>query len=134
VAAAAVGLLALRGHAGDRSVRRLGVTLTAAGLVLVAAAGGLVLTSRADDQGVVVPLLHDAASDRTVAYTPVCSHAPLPVCLHPAYADELAPLDTLVNRIAAPLAGTPGLPMRAEQQPRNRPGDLQVGLRDTRQS
>ncbi len=122
VTAAAFGLIALRGHAGDRTIRRGGANLTAAGLVLVAAAVALVLTSSTDDQGVVIPLLHDAASDRTVAYTPVCSQAPLPVCLHPAYAHELTPLDTLVNQIAAPLVGIPGLPVRAEQLP----GDKQV--------
>jgi hypothetical protein len=118
--AAAFGLIVLRGHAGARVARRAGAGLAALGLIVVAAAFGLLSTSHHDAHGLVVPLLHDAASDRKIPYTPVCTHGrPLPVCLHPAYAraNELAFFATMVNTIAAPLAGVPGLPARAEQSP-----------------
>jgi hypothetical protein len=65
----------------------------------------------------VVPAIHNAANDLAVPYTPVCSATPLPVCLHPAYAGELTVLTTVIDNIAAPLAGAPGMPVRAEQLP-----------------
>ena len=118
VAAAALGMVVLADHGSDRAVRRGGAGLTASGLVLVAAAFGLLSTSHHDSRGLVVPLLHDAASDRLVQYTPVCvASRPIPVCLHPAYArsNELAFFGTTVNTIAAPLAGVPGLPVHTDQ-------------------
>jgi hypothetical protein len=132
VAVAALGLIVLRGHAGDRAVRRGGAALTVGGLALVAVAFGVVSTSHRDGQGIVVPLLHDASTDRAIPYTPVCVHdGTLPVCLHPAYANanELAAFDATVNKIVAPLAGTPGLPIRAEQLPGEDDGTPGAGLR-----
>lgn len=116
---AALGVLTLRSHAGSRTVRRVGAALTVGGLALVTAAVGLISTSHRDHQGVIVPVLHDATTDRAIPYRLVCTHSALPVCLHPAYAaaNERTTFDTTVNRIAAPLFGTPGLPMRAEQLP-----------------
>jgi hypothetical protein len=119
-AAVLAGLVVLRVHAGDRAVLRAGGALAAAGLALAAAAFAALGTGHYDARGLVVPLLHDAASDRRVPYTPVCVHGgTMPVCLHPAYArsNELDFFDTTVNEIAAPLAGTPGLPVRAAQSP-----------------
>lgn len=116
ITAAAFGLIVLRGPAG--AGRRGGAGLAAAGLALVTAAGGLLATGHYDARGPVVPLLHNAASDRAISYTPVCVPGrPLTVCLHPAYArsSELAFFDTMVNTIAAPLSGVPGLPARAGQ-------------------
>jgi hypothetical protein len=118
VTAAAFGLTVLCGRPDPGAARRAGVSLTVVGLALVAAAFGLLSTSHHDAHGLVVPLLHDAASDREIPYTPVCVHdRTLPVCLHPAYAGggELSFFDTMVNAIAAPLAGVPGLPVRAAQ-------------------
>ena len=118
ITAAAFGLTVLCGHPDPGAARRAGVSLTAVGLALVAAAFGLLSTSHHDAHGLVVPLLHDAASDRKVPYAPVCVHdRTLPVCLHPAYAGggELRFFDTTVNAIAAPLAGVPGLPAGAAQ-------------------
>jgi hypothetical protein len=116
---ALAGLLTLRGQAGSRQVRRAGAALAAGGLVLITAAFALTSTSRHDHQGVIVPALHDAATDRAIPYTPVCTHSALPVCLHPAYAaaNERTVFDTTLNRIAAPLIGAPGMPVRAEQLP-----------------
>jgi hypothetical protein len=108
MAATALGLVVFRSHDGSRAVRRAGSAVT------------LVSTSHRDSQGVIVPALHDAASDRAIPYTPVCVHdGTFPVCLHPAYAasNELTTFDTIISKIVAPLAGTPGLPVRAEQLP-----------------
>jgi hypothetical protein len=118
ISAAAFGLIMLRGHAGQRAVRRVGACLAVAGLTMVAAAFWLLSTAHHDAHGLVVPLLHSAASDRTIPYTPVCSRGrPIPVCLHPAYgrSNELSFFNTTVNAIAAPLGGVPGLPVRAAQ-------------------
>jgi hypothetical protein len=127
--AAAFGLIVLRGHAGARAARRAGAGLAGLGLIVMAAAFGLLSTSHHDAHGLVVPLLHDAASDRKIPYTPVCTRGrPVPVCLHPAYAraNELAFFDTMINAIAAPLAGVPGLPTRAEQSPGGDQGSVVV--------
>ncbi|MCW2879620.1 MAG: hypothetical protein JWQ95_3720 [Sphaerisporangium sp.] len=97
-------------------LRRTGLALVAAGVVLAGTAIGLVATSHRDAQGVVVPALHDTATDLAIPYTPVCSRTPLKVCVHPAYSRELAVLAEMINRIAAPLAGVPGRPARAEQR------------------
>ncbi|HVV20712.1 MAG TPA: hypothetical protein VHF06_14860 [Pseudonocardiaceae bacterium] len=106
-----LGVLALREHHG----RTLVAALLAAGVALAGAGVGLAATSRSDVRGVIVPAVHDAASDRPVAFTPVCGHTALPVCVHPAYAEELPMLSTVVDDIAAPLAGSPGAPTRVEQ-------------------
>jgi hypothetical protein len=115
----ALGVTAWHFRAGRPSLRRASLALLAAGLAITAAAGGLDATARVDGHGVIVPAFHDAAADHAVRYTPVCSHTPLPVCVHPAYdgGHELAVLTTIINRVAAPLLGTPGMPTRAEQLP-----------------
>jgi hypothetical protein len=97
-------------------VRRGGTVAVGAGLVLVSAAATLVTTGTTDSRGLTIPLLHNASSDQPVAYTPACSTDRLPVCVHPAYATELTALSTVVNAIAAPLAGIPGFPVRAEHR------------------
>lgn len=48
-------------------------------------------------------------------YTPVCSTAPLPVCVHPAYVAALPQASADLNTLLAPLIGVPGFPSRAEQ-------------------
>jgi hypothetical protein len=100
-------------------VRRSAAALLAAGLAVTAAAGGLDATARTNNHGVIVPAFHNAAADHAVPYKPVCSHTPLPVCVHPAYdgGSELAVLASLTNKIAAPVLGVPGMPVRAEQAP-----------------
>jgi len=115
----ALGLAAWHFRADRPSIRRAGAALLAAGLAITAAAGGLDATARTDSHGIVVPAFHNAAADHAVPYTPVCSHTPLPVCVHPAYdgGSELAVLATLINKIAAPVLGVPGMPVRAEQAP-----------------
>src|SRR5262249_60685681 len=111
----AAGLL----RAARPSARRAGAARLAAGLAVSAAAGALDATARVGNHGIIVPAFHNAAADHAVRYTPVCSHTPLPVCVHPAYdgGSELAVLASLINKIAAPVLGVPGMPARAEQAP-----------------
>jgi hypothetical protein len=41
-------------------------------------------TGKLDAHGMIAfPALHDAAGDRPLRYTPVCSHTAIPVCLNP---------------------------------------------------
>lgn len=115
----ALGAAAWYFHADWTSLRRGGAALLAAGLVLTVTAAALDVTARAGSHGVIVPAFHDAAADHAVPYTPVCSRTPLPVCVHPAYAggSELAVLAAIIDKLAAPVAGVPGMPARAEQVP-----------------
>jgi len=115
----ALGLAAWHFRADRPSVRRTGAALLAAGLAVTATAGGLDATARVGNHGIIVPAFHNAAADHAVPYTPVCSHTPLPVCIHPAYdgGNELTVLATLINKIAGPVLGVPGMPVRAEQAP-----------------
>lgn len=48
-------------------------------------------------------------------YTPVCTGRPIVVCVHPGYERMLGGLTKVVNGVAAPLVGIPGVPTRAEQ-------------------
>jgi hypothetical protein len=104
-------------RANRPSLRRAGTALLAAGLALTATAAVLDATARTDSHGVIVPAFHNAAADHAVPYTPVCSRTPLPVCVHPAYdgGTELRVLATIIDKIAAPVLGIPGMPARAEQ-------------------
>jgi hypothetical protein len=115
----AVALAATVLHARDepRRVRRGGVVLLVAGLALSSAACGMETTVRNTGHGVVLPAWHPAVTARAVPYTPVCSHAPLPVCVHPAYAGghEPAVLSGILNGLTVPVLGIPGMPVRAEQ-------------------
>ena len=119
------GVLAVALAATADRVVRASVRLLVIGVACVVTAGVLISTATVDQQGVVVPALHDPATDRAVPYTPVCSHSPLPVCLHPAYAadNELSTLATMINKVAAPLAGASGMPVRAEQLAGGENGD-----------
>ncbi len=113
--AIALASLAIRRFITSRKVYP-GV-LAVCGVILVLASVAGVASSSADIHGIRVPLLYNAASDRLISYTPACSQAALPVCVHPAYSAELSQLSTLINRVAAPLIGLPGAPAQADQRP-----------------
>ena len=123
----ALGLTAWYFRADRPSIRRAGSVLLAVGLSFTAVAGGLDATARSDGHGVIVPAFHDAAADHTVPFTPVCRHAPVPVCVHPAYdgGSELKILTTIINKIAAPVLSVPGMPVRATQVPSVAPAGVQ---------
>lgn len=114
----ALGVTALYFRADRPSIRRTGTALLVVGIAFAATAGGLDATARSDEHGVIVSALDNTAI-LAVPYTPVCSHTPLPVCVHPAYAGghEPAVLTTIINAITAPVLGVPGMPVRAEQVP-----------------
>jgi hypothetical protein len=113
VLVAALGVLVLR--TGNR---RTGVAGAIAGVLLIGLSIGFAGTAYRDRQGaIVVPALDDVPSQQALAYTPVCSGSALPVCVHPAFAAKLSIVDKAVNVLAEPLLGTPGLPVRAQQEP-----------------
>jgi hypothetical protein len=114
----AVALAAIGAPAGPRA--RGAVTALAA--VGVAAMGaGIALAGTGRDQapaGAVVPALHDAAAGQPVRYTPVCdTHAPIPVCVHPAYRSLLATITADLGPVTSQFAGLPGMPVRVELAP-----------------
>jgi hypothetical protein len=115
LAAAALGGLGLPTAAGGRWLRRAAAAVTAAGLA--AAGTGVVLagTARLEAHGIVVPALHDAASDRPTPYTPVCGHTAIPICLQPAYRALLPDLTAALGPVLSQFAGAPGAPVRVTQ-------------------
>jgi hypothetical protein len=92
-----------------------GLTAAALGGLGLRAAAGLAGTARLKANGIVVPALHDAASDKPVPYTPVCSHAAVPVCLHPAYRSLLPAVTAALGPLLGEVAGLPGAPVRVSQ-------------------
>jgi hypothetical protein len=64
---------------------------------------------------IAIPALHDAASDRPLRYTPVCSHTAIPVCLNPAYASYLPATEAALAPVLGQIAGLPGAPARVSQ-------------------
>src|SRR5258708_16986104 len=62
-----------------------------------------------------IPALHDAASDRPIHFTPVCSHTAIPVCLNPVYASYLPVTGTALAPLLSEVAGLPGAPARISQ-------------------
>jgi hypothetical protein len=73
-------------------------------------------TGKLDSHGMItIPALHDAASDRPIRFTPVCSRTPIPVCLNPAYAGYLPAVAATLRPMLAEIAGLPGAPVRISQ-------------------
>jgi hypothetical protein len=114
--AAVLGALALPGGRGGTWLRRPAAAITAAGLLAAGTAVALAGTGKLDAHGMIaVPALHDAASDRPLRYTPVCSHTPVPVCLNPAYAGYLPATAAALAPVLTEVAGLPGAPARVSQ-------------------
>jgi hypothetical protein len=107
------------GWPGARSgprVRWFVAAVTAAGLAAAGTAVALAGTGRLDPHGmIVIPALHDAASDQPVRYTPACSRTPIQVCLHPAYSGFLPAVISVAGPELTELAGLPGAPARISQ-------------------
>jgi hypothetical protein len=112
---AALGALGLPAASGGRWLRRTAAVLAVAGLAASGTAVGLAGTARLEARGVVIPALHDAASDRPIPYTPVCSHSAMPVCLHPAYRAYLPAVTAALGPVLSQVAGLPGAPVRVTQ-------------------
>jgi hypothetical protein len=116
IAVAATGLIGLRGRAGGPWLRRAAAIVTVAGLAAAVTAVRLADTAQLGPEGVVIPALHDAASDRPIAYTPVCGRAAaVPVCVNPAYRHYLADFTAALRPVLAEVAGLPGAPARVTQ-------------------
>ncbi|HTE70414.1 MAG TPA: hypothetical protein VK942_16920 [Actinomycetes bacterium] len=115
LAAAVLGALGLRAAAGGRWLRCAAAVAAAAGLAAAGTGVGLAGTARPEAHGIVLPALHDAANDKPIAYTPVCSHAAVPVCLHPAYRSFLPAVTAAFGPLLSEVAGLPGAPVRVWQ-------------------
>src|SRR6266511_2903256 len=89
--------------------------LGALGLLAAGTGVGLAGSSRLEAQGVLIPALHDAATDRPIAYTPVCGHVAVPVCLHPAYRSFLPAVTAALGPVLSEVAGLLGAPVRVSQ-------------------
>jgi len=114
LAAVALGALGLPA-VGGRWLRGAAAAVTAAGLAATGIAIGLAGTARIEAHGIVIPALHDAASDRPTPYTPVCGHSAVPVCLQPAYRAFLPAVTAALGPALDEVAGLPGAPVRVIQ-------------------
>jgi len=116
IAVAAVGLLGLPPRAGGPWPRRAAAVVMLAGVAAAGTGVGLADTARLGSHGMVIPALHDAASDRPIRYTPACGHAAgVPVCLNPAYRRYLTDVTAALRPVLAEVAGLPGAPARVTQ-------------------
>jgi hypothetical protein len=115
LAAAVLGGLGVRAAASGRWRRCVAAALAAAGLAAAGSGVGLAGTARLEANGIVIPALHDAAADKPIAYTPVCSHAAVPVCLHPAYRSLLPAVTAALGPVLSEVAGLPGAPVGVSQ-------------------
>jgi hypothetical protein len=115
LAAAVLGALGLRAAAGGRWLRCAAAVAAAAGLAAAGTGIGLAGTARPEAHGIVIPTLHDTANDKPIAYTPVCSQAAVPVCLHPAYRSLLPAVTAALGPLLSEVAGLPGAPVRVWQ-------------------
>ena len=114
LAVAVLAAVALPGSA--RRVRYTAAAVAAAGLLAAGTGVRLVGTGTLDAHGMItIAALHDAASDRPIRFTPVCSRTVIPVCLNPAYASSLPAVAAALNPVLREIAGLPGAPVRIVQ-------------------
>jgi hypothetical protein len=113
---AVLAALVLPRGSGGRCLRAAAAVVTAAGLLTAGTAVALTGTGKLNAHGMIaIPALHDAANDRPIRFTPVCSHTAIPVCLNPAYASYLPATATALERVLREIAGLPGAPVRISQ-------------------
>jgi len=113
---AVLGAMALLSGRDGVWLRRPAAVITAAGLLAAGTAVALAGTGKLDAHGMIaIPALHDAASDRPLRYTPVCSHTAIPVCVNPAFASYLPAAATALTPVLSEVAGLPGAPARISQ-------------------
>ncbi len=114
------GALDLASGGGAR-LRAVATAVFAAGIALAVAGFGLAATARVSSVtgGIEVLALHDSASDKPIAYTPVCADASggFLVCLHPAYRSYLSQALDSFGPVMAEVSGLPGAPVRAVEVP-----------------
>ena len=108
IALVALGLTGLPARAGSRRLRRAAAVVALVGVALAGTAAGLAGTAQTAAEGVVIPALHDAASDAPLTYTPVCGHAAgVQVCLNPAYGRWLPDVTAGLTPVLAEVTGLP---------------------------
>jgi hypothetical protein len=119
----ALGMLAVPSVAGGRWVRGAGVLLVTVGTASVATGFWVVGNARVDphQRTFSIPRLSSATSQRPIAYTPVCDHSPIPVCLHPAYRRTIDDVGAALRPVTVQLAGLPGNPVRIDLRMSNGP-------------
>lgn len=116
IALATLGLTGLPARAGGRWLRRAAAIGTLSGMALAGTGVGLASTARLSADGMVIPALHDAASDAAIAYTPACGRASgISVCVNPAYRRWLPNVTAALAPVLAEVAGLPGAPVRVAQ-------------------
>jgi hypothetical protein len=116
IVVAALGLLGLRARGDGPWTLRVAAAITAAGLAAMGTAVGLASTARLSADGIAIPALHDAASDRPFGYTPHCGQAAgVPVCLSPSFARWQLDVTAALGPVFREVAGLPGAPVRATQ-------------------
>ena len=116
VTVALVALLGVRATAGSLRLRHTAAVTAAAGAALAVTAIALTFTAQVTGYGIVIPALHDAASDQPIPYTPACGQAAgLPVCVQPAYRGYLPDVTAALRPVASQITGLPGAPVRAGQ-------------------
>jgi hypothetical protein len=117
IAVAVAGALGLPAGSGGRWLRAAAAAVTVAGLAAAGTGARLAGTSYATANGVVIPALHDAASDRPIPYTPACDRgrSTILVCLHPALEAYLPALTAALDPLLREVAGLPGAPVRVTQ-------------------
>jgi hypothetical protein len=114
---AVLGVVGLLPGSGGHLLRGFAAAITAAGLAAAGTAVALAGTARLDQHGMlVIPALHDAASDQPVRYTPVCSGGAIPVCLNPAYAAYLPVVSAALEPVLSQVTGLPGAPAEISQE------------------
>ena len=128
IAVAVLGGLGLVTASGSRTVWRAAAVVTAVGLAAAGTGIGLAGTARVEANGVVIPAVHDAASDRPIAYTPVCQQGAIPICVHPAFRAYLPNLVVALNPLIHEFAGLPGAPVRVEQSASSTVPENEVAL------
>src|SRR6266567_4265975 len=113
---AVLAALALPGGSGGRRLRAAAAGACASGLLAAGTAVALAGTGKLDAHGMIaIPALHDAANDRPIRFSPVCSQTAIPVCLNPAYASYLPAVAAALKPVLHEIAGLPGAPVRIRQ-------------------
>jgi hypothetical protein len=112
---AALGVLGIADRYAGRWLRSAAVIVTVAGMAAAGTGLALAGTAKVQANGVAIPALHDAASDRPVSYQPVCEQAAIPVCMNPVYRSYLPAISAALDPVLSEVAGLPGAPVRVTQ-------------------
>ena len=109
-------LAALAVPGSGRVTRSVAASIAAAGMATACTSVVLTGAGTMDAHGMIaIPALHDAANDRPIRFTPVCSSTAIPVCLNPAYARYLPAVAAALAPMLGEIAGLPGAPVRLSQ-------------------